>query len=95
MLFYSVQLWLITVEVVVWTHHVVTLEFQHPAPRAVQPQRQAAVHIEVTLSCATLPLAPATTIQIVTCRPTSEALIQDSIGIEKVRTVRTAPGNVW
>lgn len=60
------------------------LEFQRPAPRVVQPRRQAAVHTEVTHSCVTLLLALATIIQLVTCRPISEALIQHSTDTEKV-----------
>lgn len=60
------------------------LEFQRPARQVVQPQRQAAVRIEVTHSCVILPLALATTIQLVTCRPISGALIQGSTDTEKV-----------
>jgi len=81
----SVQLWHITVVVVVaWTPHVDMLEFQHPAPQVVRPQRPAAVHIEVILSCVILPLALVTTIQLVTCHPISEGLIQDFTDTEKV-----------
>jgi hypothetical protein len=75
MLYFSAQLWLITVEVVVWTHHDDMLEFQHPAPRVARPQRQAAVHIGVTHSFGTLPLVPVTIIQPVTCHHISEALM--------------------
>jgi hypothetical protein len=49
----------------------------------------------VTRSCAILPRAPATTIQIVTCRPTSEGSIQHSTDTEKVCTVSTAAGSIW
>lgn len=84
MLYYSAQLWHITVAALAWTHHVDMSEFRHPAPQVVQPQRRAAVLTEVTHSCATLPLALATTIQLVTCRPISEALIQGFTDTEKV-----------
>jgi len=75
MLYFSAQLWLITVEAVVWTHHDDILEFRHPAPQVARPQRQAAVHIGVTHSFGTLPLVPVTTIQPVTCHRISEALM--------------------
>lgn len=93
-LYFSVQLWHITVEVAVWTHHDDMLEFQHQAPQVVRPQRQAAVHIEVTHSCGTLPLVPVTTIQPVTCHPISEALMLDFTDTGKV-CVRHCDSMKW
>ena len=87
MLYFSTQLWLITVEVVVWTHHVDMLEFQHPAPQVARPQRQAAVHIGVTHSFGTLPLVPVTTIRPVTCHRISEALMLDFTDTGKVNVI--------
>ena len=85
--YFSAQLWHITVEVVVWTHHDDMLEFQHQAPQVVRPQRLAAVHIGVTHSFGTLPLVPVTTIPPVTCHHISEALMLDFTDTGKV-TVR-------
>lgn len=83
-LHFSAQLWHITAVVVVWTLHDDTLEFQHRALQVVQPQRQAAVHIEVTRNSDTLPLVPVTTTQLVTCRRISEALMLDFTDTGKV-----------
>jgi len=84
MFYFSAQLWLITVEVVVWIHHDDMLEFQRPAPQVARPQRQAAVHIGVTHSFGKLPPVPVTTIQPVTCHRISEALMLDFTDTGKV-----------